>query len=256
MAGDFDGKIVLVTGGSEGIGQAIAEGFAAAGALVAITHHPDHEADGAKVVAGIEAKGGKAFALGAFLGPAGSAEALGERFLTEIGARTGEPAIDVLVNNVGGGGYGRVADTTNEFFDEVVGRNVRVPYFLVQTLLPYMRDGGSVINISSAAARLVNPDLQVYSLAKAAQNKFTATLAREIGPRGIRVNAIMPGFIDTAANAPVLSDPANLKMVIDNTALGRIGRTEDIADVACALASPAFRFVTGQVIEVGGGFSM
>src|SRR5690606_15373727 len=109
---------------------------AAAGALVGLTHHPDHEADAAKVLAGIEARGGTAFALGALLGPAGTAEALGERFLAETRTRTGEPAIDILVNNVGGGGYVRLADTTNEFFDEVVGRNVRVPYFLVKTLLP------------------------------------------------------------------------------------------------------------------------
>jgi 3-oxoacyl-[acyl-carrier protein] reductase len=100
----------------------------------------------------------------------------------------------------------------------------------------------------------VNPDLEVYSLAKASQNKFTQVLAREIGPMGIRVNGIMPGFIDTGINQPFLSDPANLKMVLDNTALGRLGETDDIADVAYALASHTFRFVTGQVIEVGGGF--
>jgi NAD(P)-dependent dehydrogenase (short-subunit alcohol dehydrogenase family) len=252
--GDFEARVVLVTGGSEGIGQAIAERFARAGALVAITHHPDHADDGAAVVGGIEARGGKAFAIPAFLGPAGTAEALARAVLAELRQRTSEEALDVLVNNVGGGGYGRLADTTNEFFDAVVGRNVRVPYFLVQSLLPHLRRGGSVINISSAAARLVNPDLEVYSLAKASQNKFTQVLAREIGPLGIRVNAIMPGFIDTAINQPFLSDPANLKSVLDNTALGRLGRTEDIADVAHALASDAFGFVTGQIIEVGGGF--
>lgn len=256
MDREFDGKVAFVTGSSYGIGQAIAERFAVSGALVAITHHPDDGAQAAAVVDGIARKGGKAFALPAFLGPTGSAEALGKAVLTAIRERTGEASLDVLVNNVGGGGFGRVPDTTNEFFDEVVGKNVRVPYFLVQTLLPAMRRGGSVINISSAAARLVNPDLQVYSLAKAGQNKFTQVLAREIGPLGIRVNGIMPGFIDTAVNQPYLSVPENLQSVLDNTALGRLGQTDDIADVAYALASNAFRFVTGQIIEVGGGFSM
>lgn len=252
----LDGRVALVTGGSYGIGQAIAEALAASGALVALTCHPSDTADAQKVVAEIETKGGKAFAIDALLGPTGSAEALGERFLSAVRGRLGAPMIDILVNNVGGGGYGRVPDTTNEFFDEVVGKNVRAPYFLVKTLLPFMRSGGSVINISSAAARLVNPDLQVYSLAKAAQNKFTQVLARELGPQGIRVNGIMPGFIDTVVNQAFLSDPANRQGVLDNTALGRLGQPDDIADVVHALVSPAFRFVTGQVIEVGGGFSM
>jgi NAD(P)-dependent dehydrogenase (short-subunit alcohol dehydrogenase family) len=256
MEREFSGKVVFVTGGSYGIGQAIAERFADEGALVVITHHPDDDMQAAVVVDGIAAKGGKALALPAFLGPPGSAEALGEAVLAAIEDRTGHRALDVLVNNVGGGGYGRVPDTTNDFFDEVVGKNIRVPYFLVQTLLPAMRSGGSVINISSAAARLVNPDLQVYSFAKAGQNKFTQVLAREIGPIGIRVNGIMPGFIDTAVNQPYLSVPENLQSVLANTALGRLGQPGDIADVAYALASNAFRFVTGQIIEVGGGFDV
>jgi 3-oxoacyl-[acyl-carrier protein] reductase len=256
MTALFAGKAALVTGSSYGIGRAIAERLAASGALVGITCHPDDMGDADRVVAGIEASGGKAFAIGAFLGPAGTAEALGESFLGEVRTRTGEAGIDMLVNNVGGGGFGRVPDTTNDFFDEVVDRNVRVPYFLVQTLLPHFRRPGRIVNISSAAARLVNPDLQVYSLAKASQNKFTQVLAREVGPIGITVNGIMPGFIDTVVNQPFLSDPANMQFVLDNTALGRLGETADIADVAHALCSPDFRFVTGQIIEVGGGFSM
>lgn len=98
--------------------------------------------------------------------------------------------------------------------------------------------------------------MQVYALAKAGQNKFTQNLAREIGPQGIRVNGIMPGFIDTVVNEPFLSVPENLQAVLENTALGRLGQPRDIANVAHALASPEFDFVTGQIIEVGGGFSM
>jgi NAD(P)-dependent dehydrogenase (short-subunit alcohol dehydrogenase family) len=256
MEQEFAGKVVLVTGGSYGIGQAIAERFAAAGALVAITHHPADAEAGAFVVRAIVDQGGVAFALPAFLGPTGTAEALAEAFLSGLAEHGSEQRVDVLVNNVGGGGYGRVSDTTDQFFDEVVGKNLRVPFFLVKALLPHMHSGGSVLNISSAAARLVNPDLQVYSLAKAGQNKFTQVLARELGPSGIRVNGIMPGFIDTVINQPYLSDPANLASVLADTALGRLGQTDDIADVAYALATNAFRFVTGQIIEVGGGFSM
>lgn len=256
MKREFDGKVAFVTGGSYGIGQAIAERFAAGGALVAIAHHPNDGAQAAKVLEGIAGSGGEAFALPSLLGAAGSAEALGQAVLDGVRERRGEAVLDVLVNNVGGGGFGRVPGTTNDFFDEVVGKNIRVPYFLVQTLLPAMRRGGSIINISSAAARLVNPDLQVYSLAKAGQNKFTQVLAREVGPAGIRVNGIMPGFINTAVNELYLSEPANLRSVLNNTALGRLGEPGDIADVAYALASDAFRFVTGQIIEVGGGFDV
>jgi NAD(P)-dependent dehydrogenase (short-subunit alcohol dehydrogenase family) len=254
MEREFEGKVALVTGGSYGIGKAIAKRLALAGALVGIAHHPDDAAAGAETVAEFAQAGGTAFSLPGFLGPAGTAETLGQSFLDEVSARSGAAGVDVLVNNVGGGGYGRVRDTTNEFFDAVVGKNLRVPYFLVQRLLPHMRRGGSVVNISSAAARLVNPDLQVYSVAKAAQNKFTQLLAREIGPQGIRVNGIMPGFIDTEVNRAYLADPANMQSVLANTALGRLGEAEDIADVAYALCTDAFRFVTGQIIEVGGGF--
>jgi len=256
MAGIFESKVALVTGGSYGIGRSIAEALAASGAFVALTNHPRDAAAAHEVVAGIETRGGKAFQIDAFLGPVGTAEALADRFVAEMRARTGEAVVDILVNNVGGGGYGRVPDTTNEFFDEIVGKNVRVPYFLVKSLIPYMRGGGSVINISSTATRLVNPDLQVYSLAKAAQNKFTSVLARELGPLGVRVNGVMPGFIDTEVNRPYLSDPQNLQQVLANTALGRLGQTDDIADLVHALASPACRFVTGQVIEASGGFMM
>ena len=256
MTGLLTGKVALVTGGSYGIGRATAETLAASGALVAIAQRPEDAADAAEVVAGIAAKGGQAFSIDAFLGPAGTAEALGHRFLDELTARLGTPVVDIIVNNVGGGGFGRIADTTNEYWDEIFDRNLRVAFFLVQTLLPHMRSGGSVINISSAAARLVNPDIQVYSFAKAAQNKLTQVLARELGAKGIRVNGIMPGFINTMVNQPFLSEPQNLQFVLDNTALGRLGEPQDIADVAHALATPAFRFVTGQVIEVGGGFSL
>lgn len=256
MDKELEGKVVLVTGGSHGIGQAIAERFARGGALVALTHHPDDGENAAAVLAGIDTDGGKAFAIPAFLGPLGTAESLAEEFLARTRERIGEPVLDVLVNNFGSSGYGRVPDTTYEYFEETVGKNLRLPFFLVKALLPHFRAGGSVINLSSAAARLVNPDLQVYSLAKAGQNKFTQVLAKEIGPQGIRVNGIMPGFIDTVVNQPYLSVPENLESVLANTALGRLGQTNDIADVAYALATDAFRFVTGQIIEVSGGFSM
>jgi NAD(P)-dependent dehydrogenase (short-subunit alcohol dehydrogenase family) len=255
MAAELEGRIALVTGGSRGIGKAITEALAASGAWVVFTHwkEPDLARD---VVAGIEARRGSALALEAFLGPAGTAEALAQRFNEAVERRTGEAALDILVNNFGSAGYGRVPDTTHAYFDEVLGMNVRTPYFLVQALMPHLRPGGSVINLSSAAARLVNPDLQVYSLAKAAQQKFTQVLAKELGPRGVRVNSVAPGFIDTEVNRPFLSDPANLRMVEEETALGRLGQPADIADVVHALCTPAFRFVTGQIIEASGGFKM
>jgi NAD(P)-dependent dehydrogenase (short-subunit alcohol dehydrogenase family) len=255
MTGIFAGKVALITGGSRGIGQAIAEALAASGAFVVFTHYGEAQLAQA-VVEGIERRGGAALTLEAFLGPPGSAEALASRALEEIRGKTGEALIDILVNNFGSAGYGRVPDTTDEYFDEVFAKNVRVPYFLVKALMSHIRPGGSVVNLSSAAARLVNPDFQVYSLAKAAQQKFTQVLAREFGPLGVRVNSVAPGMIDTEVNRPFLSDPAYVQALQADTALGRIGQPQDIADVVHALCSPAFRFVTGQVIEASGGFKM
>jgi NAD(P)-dependent dehydrogenase (short-subunit alcohol dehydrogenase family) len=248
----LQGKTALVTGGSRGIGRATAQRLAASGALVAINYMSNREA-AEEVVSSIEAQGGQAFALQRELGPKGSAEALAEALLTELIRRTGEPALDILVNNAGNGEWATIVDTTDEIYDGTFDRNTRVPFFLVKALYDRFRSGGSIINISSAAVRVSVPAIIAYNMAKAAQESFTKTLAKEMGPRGIRVNSVAPGFIATDYNANVHSNPDMVKQMLDNIALRRLGQPSDMADFIHALVSPASSYVSGQLIEVGGG---
>jgi 3-oxoacyl-[acyl-carrier protein] reductase len=245
------GKTALVTGASRGIGRAIAERLAASGALVAINYAS--RADAAQeVLAGIEARGGKGFVLHRELGPAGSAEALAAALTAELVERTGEPGLDILVNNAGSGDWATITETTEEIYDGTFARNTRVPFFLVKALYDRFRGGGSIINISSAAVRVNVPPIIAYNMAKAAQESFTKTIAKELGPRNIRVNSVAPGFICTDNNAAVHGDPEQAQAMVDTIALGRLGQPREIADFVHALVSPASSFVTGQLIEVGG----
>lgn len=249
------GKTALVTGASRGLGRAMAERLAASGALVAI-NYATNAAAAREVVAAIESSGGRAFPVQAELGPPGSAEALAATLTAELKKRTGDPGLDILVNNVGGGDYASIHTATHEIFEATLSRNVRVPFFVTQALLPHLKEGGRVINISSAGARLAGTDFIVYSMCKAALNTFTQVLAKELGPRRITVNAVSPGFNETEGNLPIASDPVLRKQVEDMTALGRFGQPEDIAEVVHALASSAMGWVTSQIIEASGGFRL
>jgi 3-oxoacyl-[acyl-carrier protein] reductase len=248
----LQGKTALVTGGSRGIGRATAQRLAASGALVAINYMSNTGA-AEEVVSSIESLGGQAFALQLELGPKGSAETLAEAVMTEIYRRTGESALDILVNNAGNGDWATITETTDEMYDGTFDRNTRIPFFLVKALYDRFRSGGSIINISSAAVRVSMPAIIAYNMAKAAQESFTKTLAKDMGPRGIRVNSVAPGFIATDYNANVHTNPDLVKRMIENVALRRLGQPSDMADFIHALVSPASSYVSGQLIEVGGG---
>jgi NAD(P)-dependent dehydrogenase (short-subunit alcohol dehydrogenase family) len=255
MGGVLQGKVALVTGGSRGIGRAIARRLARSGALVAINYVSNVEAV-QEVVAGIEADGGQAFAVRTELGPPGSAEALAAAVEAALVRRAGAPELDIVVNNVGNGDYARIVDTTEEAYDATFARNTRVPFFLVKALHDRLRPGGSVVNISSTGVRLNLPEIVAYNMAKAALESFTRTLANELGPRGVRVNSVAPGFILTDYNAADLADAAHRQQVEALTAMRRIGAPDDIAEVVHDLVSPGWSFVTGQLIEVSGGYNM
>lgn len=249
------GKTALVTGASRGLGRGIAQRLAASGALVCINYASNHRAAN-ETLASIEAVGGNAFLLQQTLGADGSAEALTAALTAEIGRRTGSDQLDILVNNVGGGDYGDVHGMTGPVYDKVMSDNLRSPFFVTQALLPYLREGGRVINISSAASRLALKETIVYCMSKAALDMFTLVMAKELGPRKITVNSVLPGFNATEANAREFNDPATRKAIEDMTTLGRFGQPEDIAEVVHALASPAMGWVTGQCIEASGGFKL
>lgn len=249
------GKTALVTGASRNLGRGIAERLAASGALVALNYAANDEA-ARDVLAAIEAKGGLAFLVRQELGTPEAAEALAAKVVEKLRERTGSPGLDILVNNVGGGEYAGIAMSTPEIFETTVSNNLRAPFFLTRALLPHIRDHGRVINLSSAASRLALSEVIVYSMCKAAVDVFTVALARELGPRGITVNALAPGFNETESNAAVASDPATRRQIEQATTLGRFGTVADIADAVHALASPDMGWVTGQIVEASGGFRL
>ncbi|MFJ3216827.1 SDR family oxidoreductase [Kitasatospora sp. NPDC086801] len=247
------GKTALVTGGSRGIGRAIARRLGRDGATVAVGYARDQEAAG-EVVAGIRADGGRAFALHAELGRHGDAAALWEAFDAEIGAHAADGGVDIIVNNAGIGRSADLATLTEEGFDEVFAVNVRAPFFVVQHGLRRLRDGGRIINVSSGAARLAMPEVIAYGATKGALDTFTLNLAKQLGPRGITANSVAPGVVDTDVNAGWLRGNAEAEAhAASLAALGRVGQPEDIADIVAFLASDDARWVTGRVIDATGG---
>ena len=248
----LQGKTALVTGASRGLGRAIAQDLAAAGALVAINYASNEKA-ARETLASIEAKGGKGFLIRAMLGSYESAKQLGAALDAELTERTGSTGLDILVNNAGGGPIHDVDSTTPEIFEKVLADNLSGPFYVTKVLKPRLRRGGRVIFMSSLGARKALPQFVVYAIAKSAVETFTVVMAKELGPRGITVNCIMPGLIATDSNADIRSDPAQMKYFEANILLGRIGEPSDLSGVAMALVSEQMRFVTGQVIEVSGG---
>ena len=144
-------------------------------------------------------------------------------------------------------------ETTEEAFDEVFAVNVKAPFFLVQQALPILRNGGRIINISSGVTRIAYPHIMAYNLTKGAINTFTLHLAQLLGSRGITVNAVLPGIVDTDVNASWLHTPDGQKHAIEMSALGRIGQPSDIADIVAFLSASDGRWVTGQMIDATGG---
>ncbi|MEU4795982.1 SDR family oxidoreductase [Streptomyces sp. NPDC023327] len=245
--GRLAGKTALVTGGSRGIGRGIAERLGRDGARVAV-HYGTNETAAKETVTAIEAAGGSAFAIGAELGVPGDAEALWAEF-----DRHAE-GLDILVNNAGIGLYARVGELREADYDRVFAVNAKAPFFVVQRGLDRLRDGGRIINISSGVTRIAFPITVAYSMTKGAVNVMTHTLAQELGPRGITVNAVAPGIIETEMmdGAP---EETRAEMAGYST-FDRIGRPADVADIVAFVASDDARWITGQYIDATGGSAL
>lgn len=246
-------RTALVTGGSRGIGRAISERLAGDGTLVAV-HYGTNRQAADETVAGITAKGGSAFAIGARLDHPDEITDLFDRLDSELTERTGSTRLDVLVNNAGIAGMLPFAATTPDAFDELFAINTRAPFFTTQHAATRMNTGGRVVTISTGLTRKAEPNLIAYSMSKAAIDVMTLALAKELGANGITVNAVAPGVIDTDMNAGWLrSDPAAAAGVAALSPFGRIGQPGDVADVVAFLASDDARWVTGQWLDASGG---
>ena len=249
------GRSALVTGGGRGIGSAICERLGAMGALVAVVYRSDQRSAQATVDR-IHAAGGQAFALAADMGALASIDDMLARLDRELMARTGEARIDILVNNAGVAPNGTVEQTSEQMFDEVINVNLKGPFFLTQKAIPRLRDGGRVINISSTAAIRGRPYLAIYGSSKAGHNMLTLSLSNHLGPRGITVNAIAPGAVETDINAAyVAANPNVYADFAKGLALGRVGQPKDLASIVGFIASDDASWITGQVIYVDGGSS-
>lgn len=241
------GKTALVTGGSRGIGRAIAKRLGQDGARVAV-HYGSNEAAAKETVSAIEAAGGQAFAIRAELGVPGDAESLWAAFDAQA------DGLDILVNNAGIlGDQTEIQDVTRENFERVFAVNTRAPFFITALGLERLRDGGRIVNVSTILTQgAAAPHVINYAMSKGAVDVLTKTLAKQLGPRGITVNTVAPGVIETDMHEGRLVGEAR-KWVDAQTAMGRIGETGEIADVVAFLAGEDSRWVTGQWLDASGG---
>jgi 3-oxoacyl-[acyl-carrier protein] reductase len=246
MSKKLEGKIALITGGSRGIGAAIAKRLAADGAKVAITYTKGADA-AASVVKAIERAGGKAIAIQADAADADAGKAAVEKTFATFGR------LDVLVNNAGTAIPKPFVDSTLEEMDRVLDINVRGVFVATQAALKHMNEGGRIIMIGSAVGeRAVAPGLVPYAATKGAVKMFTQALSRELGSRGITVNNVQPGPIDTDLN-PASGDWAVPQKAA--TALDRYGRADEIAAMVAFVAGPESSYITGANLTVDGGMN-
>ena len=243
---ELSGKVALVTGGSRGIGAAVARRLASDGAAVALTY-AQAVGKAKTVVAEIEDAGGRAIAIQAdYRDPATAAEAV-EQTVRELGR------IDVLVNNAGIFGGGPLADITEDDLDQILAVDVKAVFLASQAAARHMSDGGRIISIGSALAeRVPGPVFTLYAMAKSALTGLTKGLARDLGPQGIRVTVIQAGAITTDMN-PDTGPAADFLRSI--TALGHYGHTDDVAALVAYLAGAGGQYVTGTAITIDGGLA-
>ncbi|MFF0726672.1 SDR family oxidoreductase [Streptomyces sp. NPDC004134] len=246
--GALTGKTALVTGGSRGIGRAIAERLGRDGARVAV-HYGSNEAAAKETVAAIEAAGGEAFAIRAELGVPGDAAALWAEFDRHA------DGLDILVNNAGVALQALIEDTDEADFDRLFAVNTKAPFFVTKLGLSRLRDGGRIVNVSTVATHAaLMPTLLAYTMTKSAIDAFTKFLSKSVGERGITVNAVAPGALDTDMNAAWLRDNDDAQTgMAAMSPLGRMTDVGEVADTVAYLVSGDAKVLTGTYLDVSGG---
>jgi NAD(P)-dependent dehydrogenase (short-subunit alcohol dehydrogenase family) len=246
-------KLAIVTGASRGLGRNTALAIARHGGDVIITYQSRIE-DARAVVAEIEAMGRKAVALQLDTGDVAAFPGFVERLRAALKASFGRDSFDHLVNNAGHGDYAPLAETTEASFDRLVNVHFKGMLFLTRALLPIIVDGGRIVNLSSGLTRMTLPGYGAYSAMKGAVEVLTRYLAKELGGRGIAVNTVAPGAIETDFGGGAVRDNAEInKHIAGITALGRVGVPDDIGPMIANLLSEDNRWINAQRIEVSGG---
>jgi len=248
-----EAKIALITGGSRGLGRNMVQHLARRGVGSILTYRSRKE-EAAAVVAAVEALGARAVALQLDVGDASTFAAFAARVREAVSNTWKRDRFDFLVNNAGEGLHRPFAETSEAELDRLYRVHLKGPYLLTQHLLPLIADGGRIVNISSGLARFSMPGASAYASMKGGVEVLTRYLAKELGPRGISVNTIAPGAIETDFNGGRVRDNKQLNQTIASaTALGRAGLPDDVGGAVSALLLDEARWINAQRIEVSGG---
>jgi NAD(P)-dependent dehydrogenase (short-subunit alcohol dehydrogenase family) len=246
-------KIGLVTGGSRGLGKSMSLHIAAKGNDVVLTYN-SRKTDAEDVVKQIEQTGRKAAALALDISDSKSFDGFVEKLKEVLQAKWKRDDFDFLVNNAGIGISAPFAETSEKQFDDLMKIQLKGPFFLTQKLLPFIKDGGRIVNISTGLARFVLPGYAAYAATKGGIEVLTRYMAKELGPRNITVNVIAPGAIESDFAGGVVRDNKEVnKFIASQIALGRVGLPDDIGSAVASLLSDDNHWITGQRIEVSGG---
>jgi NAD(P)-dependent dehydrogenase (short-subunit alcohol dehydrogenase family) len=246
-------KIALITGGSRGLGKEMALNLASKGRDIVLTYN-SKSSEAEEVVKLIEKTGRKAAALQLDVGNSKSFAGFAESLKTVLKQKWQRNDFDFLVNNAGIGINAPLAETTEDQFDLLMNIHLKGPFFLTQNLLPLIKDGGRIVNVSSGLARFAFPGYAAYASMKGGIEVLTKYMAKELGPRNIAVNVVAPGAIETDFGGGTVRDNKQLNTLIaSQTALGRVGLPEDIGGVVASLLSDDNRWINAQRIEASGG---
>jgi NAD(P)-dependent dehydrogenase (short-subunit alcohol dehydrogenase family) len=246
-------SIALITGGSRGLGKSTALHLARKGSDVVFTYRRAED-DARQVVKDIESLGRRAVALPLDVGHSPGFPAFAGQVKQALNEVWQRERFDFLVNNAGMGVHASFAETTEAQFDDLMRVHLKGPFFLTQALLPLIADGGRIVNISSGLARFSMPGYVAYAAMKGGIEVLTRYLAQELGPRGIAVNTVAPGAIETDFGGGLVRDNAQVNgHIASQTALGRVGVPDDIGGAIASLLQSDNRWITGQRVEVSGG---